>query len=106
MVVGQRHVGLEPGVRLNDGPEAVQLVRPRSREDRLAFVPRDGRWQVMVVGGVVDPLEADPLGHKLVPTIEHLGLKEARYIVGRIVVLGLKLDNPLRNWACRDLCQQ
>lgn len=45
-------------VRLGHGEEAVDLVRDRCGEDGHALVPVDGLGEVVVLVGVIDPLEA------------------------------------------------
>lgn len=48
---------LEARVRLHDRPQAVKLVGHGRGEDGHARVPLDGRGQVVVFLGLLDPLE-------------------------------------------------
>lgn len=61
VVVRDGVAGRQARVRLGHGEEAVDLVGDRGGEDGHALVPVDGLGEVVVLVGVVDPLEAHAL---------------------------------------------
>lgn len=61
VVVRDGVAGRQARVCLGHGEEAVDLVGDRGGEDGHALVPVDGLGEVVVLVGVVDPLEAHAL---------------------------------------------
>lgn len=94
-------IASETGVHAHDGEQAVQLVRHGRREDRLPFVPHDGRREVAVrrVPGVRHVLEAHALWHQVVPGVHGRGVgEEFACVVGRVGLVDVELGDLRGDW--------
>ena len=98
VVLGQTDVALQPGVDLDDGVQAVQLVRHASGEDCLVLVPYDGCWQVVVQLRPLDVLEAHADRDQVVPGLECLRLEEVGGVVWREGLVDLECRDFGRDW--------
>ena len=98
VILRQGNVALQPGVDLDDGVQAVQLVRHAGGEDGLVLVPHDGRRQVVILLRSLDVLEAHADGDQVVPGLEGLGLEEVGGVVWRKGLVDLECRDFGRDW--------
>jgi hypothetical protein len=98
VVLRQGNVALQPRVDLDDGVQAVQLVRHAGGEDGLVLVPHNGRRQVVVLLRSLDVLEAHADGDQVVPGLEGLGLEEVGGVVWREGLVDLECRDFGRDW--------